>query len=63
MDGFNEFSRNRKSHSLAVSFFFWLKKIEERQLGEAEAVKAILKVQNNVVVPLQSDNWFDVIVA
>lgn len=61
MDGFNEFSRNRKSHSLAV--FFWLKKIEERQLGEAEAVKAILKVQNNVVVPLQSDNWFDVIVA
>lgn len=44
-------------------FFFWLKKIEEWQLGEAEAVKAILKVQNNVVVPLQSDNWFDVIVA
>lgn len=62
MDGFNEFSRNRKSHSLAVSFF-WLKKIEERQLGDAEAVKAILKVQNNVFVPLQCHNWFDVIVA
>lgn len=62
MDGFNEFSRNRKSHSLVVSSF-WLKKIEERQLGDAEAVKAILKVQNNVVVPLQCDNWFDVIVA
>lgn len=52
-----------ESHIVWPCLFFWLKKIEERQLGEAEAVKAILKVQNNVVVPLQSDNWFDVIVA
>lgn len=52
-----------ESHIVWLCPFFWLKKIEERQLGEAEAVKAILKVQNNVVVPLQSDNWFDVIVA
>lgn len=55
MDGFNEFSRNQKSHSL-VGSSFWLKKIEERQLGYAQAVKAILKVQNNVVIPLQCDN-------
>lgn len=55
MDGFNEFSRNRKSHSL-VGSSFWLKKIEKRQLGDAEAVMAILKVQNNVIVPLQCDN-------
>lgn len=52
-----------ESHIVWLCLFFWLKKIEEWQLGEAEAVKAILKVQNNVVVPLQSDNWFDVIVA
>lgn len=52
-----------ESHIVWLCLFFWLKKIEERQLGEVEAVKAILKVQNNVVVPLQSDNWFDVIVA
>lgn len=49
----------RKSHK-SVTESFWLKKMADKQFGDAEAVRAMLKSQNIAVDPLHcAICWFE----
>lgn len=48
--------KKRKSHILLTA----LKKTADKQLADAEAVSAMLKLQKRIVVPLHCDNCCEV---